>query len=92
VENSRGPQAQEAVTKLKATRLRPFFCSFVDGTKDRENFRQNRIFAYSVRQFEAERDKAFEIISKLEVGEVKKLKRAKSVSEGLAVLRPGGPR
>lgn len=49
-------------------------------------------FAYSVRQFEAERDKAFEIISKLEVGEVKKLKRAKSVSEGLAVLRPGGPR
>jgi hypothetical protein len=46
-------------------------------------------FVDSVRQFEAERDEAFEIISKLGAGEVKKLKRAKSVPEGLAVLRSG---
>ena len=45
-------------------------------------------FIDSVRQFDAERDKAFEIISKLEAGEVKKLKRARSVAEGLAALRP----
>ena len=46
-------------------------------------------FVDSVRQFEADRDKAFEIIRKLESGEVKKLKRAKSVAEGLATLSPG---
>jgi hypothetical protein len=48
-------------------------------------------FSDSVRQFEAERDKAFEIISRLEAGEVKKLRRAKSVSEGLATLGPCAP-
>jgi hypothetical protein len=45
----------------------------------------------SVRQFEAERDTAFEIISKLGAGEVKKLKRAKSISEGLATLMRAAP-
>jgi hypothetical protein len=44
-------------------------------------------FVDSVRYFEAERDKAFEIISRLGVEEVKKLKRARSVPEGLATLR-----
>ena len=48
-----------------------------------------RDFEDSVRQFEARRDKAFEVISKLEAGEVKKLKRARSVAEGLAALRSG---
>jgi hypothetical protein len=46
-------------------------------------------FADSVRQFETERDKAFEVISKLEAGDIKKLKRAKSVPEELATLRAG---
>ncbi len=41
----------------------------------------------SVRQFEAERDRALEIIGKLKAEELKKLKRAKTVSEGLAALR-----
>jgi|GEM_PF-3264022 len=49
-------------------------------------------FVDRVRQFEAERDKAFEIISELEAGEVKKLKRAKSVPEGLTALRPAAQR
>src|ERR1039458_1271919 len=44
-------------------------------------------FLDKLQEFEVERDKAFEIISKLEVEEVKKLRRAKSVPEGLAELR-----
>jgi len=48
-------------------------------------------FLDCVRQFQEERDNAFEIISKLDEGEVKQLKRARSVSEGLATLRPCAP-
>ena len=48
-------------------------------------------FADSVRKFEAERDKAFELFSRLQAGEVKKLRRAKSVSEWLATFRPAAP-
>jgi len=44
-------------------------------------------FLDKLQEFEVERDKAFEIISKLEVEEVKKLRRSKSVPEGLAALR-----
>src|SRR5271166_4218058 len=42
-ESSQGPQAQEAATKRKAMRLRPYFCSFVAGMKNRENSRRNKI-------------------------------------------------
>jgi len=48
-------------------------------------------FVDGVRKFEADRDKAFAIISKLKAGEVKILRRAKSVPEGLATLRPAAP-
>jgi hypothetical protein len=44
-------------------------------------------FVDSVRQFEAARDKAFEIISKMDAKELQKLKRAKSVPEWVAELR-----
>ena len=46
-------------------------------------------FTDRVRQFEVDRDEAFEIISGLRAEEVKKLKRAKSVAEGLAALKQG---
>jgi hypothetical protein len=42
-QSNQEPQAQEAATKRKATRLRPFFCSFVDGMKYPENSRRNKI-------------------------------------------------
>jgi hypothetical protein len=44
-------------------------------------------FLDKLQEFEVERDKALKLISKLEVEEVKKLRRAKSVPEGLAELR-----
>jgi hypothetical protein len=46
-------------------------------------------FADSVRKFEAERDRAFELLSRLQASEIKELRRAKSVSEWLATFRPG---
>jgi hypothetical protein len=44
-------------------------------------------FVDSVRQFEAARDKALEVISKLDATELRNLKRAKSVPEWLLELR-----